>query len=57
MTGKDAAFCKKCRFHSQCAREIICDYIGITNVPRGCPAGVKCTKRQPIEKKRTIKTP
>lgn len=33
---------------------IFCDYIGITGMRRGCPAGAGCEKRELGDKRRTI---
>ena len=46
MTGKDAEYCKKCKYHGLMLDETICNYILVERQLRGCPPGVGCTKRK-----------
>lgn len=44
--------CWECRYHGEIMfDELCCDYILITNNKRGCPAGDKCRRFEPIEDK------
>ena len=44
--------CWECKYHGEIMfNELCCDYILITNNKRGCPAGDKCRRFEPIEYK------
>ena len=44
MTGKDAEYCKKCKYHGLLEGEVICNYILVAKEKRGCPPGYGCNK-------------
>ncbi len=57
MIGKDALHCRKCKYHGVAAGEVVCEYINLTDRPRGCAYGKKCIRFERSNVRRRPKTP
>lgn len=46
LTVKDERYCARCRYVGDFSRGYLCDYISLTGMQRGCPAGAGCVRRE-----------
>lgn len=54
-TKKDLQRCKKCIYHNNEGGRITCDFILKRLEPRGCEAGLKCTRFESGARKKSKK--